>query len=240
MPNRIAQLGGQRFGRLVANRIVGRKYGRVCWECLCDCGTICVVTSGHLRQGTLSCGCARESPPSHGVHGECVDRTHTPEYAAWTSMKQRCDNPHATGFKYYGGRGISVCSRWRESFKNFLADMGRRPSARHSLDRIDNDGNYDAENCRWATKLTQMSNRRPQRSDTRRRGERSWNARVNTASVRIIRRCYEIGMKQIDLAPIFGIGNTTVSLIVRRKIWKHVIHEGSPDHPVSAPRTSVR
>ena len=81
-----------------------------------------------------------------------------PEYVAWTSMKQRCCNRNARGYSRYGGRGIKVCSRWLLSFENFLADMGRRPSPQHSIDRIDNDGNYEPGNCRWATQKQQSAN----------------------------------------------------------------------------------
>lgn len=89
---------------------------------------------------------------THGRYG-------TPEYRAWDAMKQRCTNPKANGYDGYGGRGITVCDRWRYSFENFYADMGDRPSRDHSLDRIDNEGNYEPGNCRWATHSEQMKNR---------------------------------------------------------------------------------
>lgn len=97
---------------------------------------------------------------SHGetkhINGK---RVATPEYRAWQSLKNRCTNPNARDYPYYGGRGIKVCQRWLNSFENFLADMGRRPTPQHSLDRIDPDGDYEPSNCRWATKQEQARNR---------------------------------------------------------------------------------
>jgi hypothetical protein len=94
------------------------------------------------------------------IHGE-TNENRTIEYEAWISMKGRCGNPNATGFKNYGGRGIIVCERWLKSYLAFLADMGRRPSPGHSIDRIDNDGNYEPGNVRWATRHEQNKNKRP-------------------------------------------------------------------------------
>ena len=92
----------------------------------------------------------------HGLSG-------TPEYKAWRAMKDRCFNPNTKYYSNWGGRGIAVCDRWKNSFQNFFLDMGSRPTAKHSLDRIDNDGNYSVENCRWATKAEQQNNQRSNR-----------------------------------------------------------------------------
>jgi len=86
--------------------------------------------------------------------------TDSAEYHSWSGMKQRCKDKNKDGYKYYGGRGITVCGRWRDSFVNFLADMGRKPSPKHSIDRIDGDGNYEPGNCRWATPKEQFLNRK--------------------------------------------------------------------------------
>lgn len=166
---KMESLVGKRFGRLVVLseseiRIqpCGKKKRR--WRCLCDCGqekeiTQCDLISGHTR----SCGCwSRDSSAiTHTTHGHTMDRKQTTEYITWATMIKRCENPNGRGFYYYGRRGVKVCERWRTSFEAFLFDMGKKPSPKHSIDRINNDGNYEPGNCRWATKSQQMKNRRP-------------------------------------------------------------------------------
>lgn len=140
--------------------------GVILWECLCDkslggCGATTIVRGIHLRSGhTQSCGCLAElvQKTCHVTHG----MTKTPEYQSWHGMKQRCTNSRHTSFSDYGGRGISVCDRWM-TFENFLSDMGRKPSTSHSIDRIDNNGNYEPSNCVWASKESQARNNRRNR-----------------------------------------------------------------------------
>ena len=154
-------LTGQRFGRWTVLRYAYTTR-QSCWEVQCDCGTISIRGIAVLRNGSSrSCGCWRKELWSQAVtkHGG----TYTPEFRIWQHMKDRCHNPNNTGYQNYGARGISVDERWRHNFENFLADLGRRPSAKHSLDRIDNDGNYEPGNCRWATHKEQKRNRRNSR-----------------------------------------------------------------------------
>lgn len=124
-------------------------------KCICDCGIECVKHYGHVRtKKTISCGCFRvELNTTHGL-------AHIPEYSAWEHVKGRCLNSRDKEYKNYGGRGITICDRWKGSFKNFFDDMKSRPSETHSIDRINNDGNYEPSNCKWSTPKEQANNRR--------------------------------------------------------------------------------
>lgn len=133
------------------------------WKCLCSCGKTCEVFSGNLNSGhTISCGC-KKGKWKHGEGGSINFVNRSPEYQTMCSMLQRCFNPRAKSYKYYGGRGITVCKEWNslEKFPAFLKSVGRRPSRKHSLDRWpDKNGNYEPGNVRWATAKEQNSNTR--------------------------------------------------------------------------------
>jgi hypothetical protein len=155
---KLKDMTGQRFTRLlVVSRATSDSNGNARWNCACDCGAQTVTSGFTLRNGEAkSCGCLTaeqltERSTKHGMHG-------TPEYVSWASMIQRCTNPRTVKYHRYGGRGIKVCEAWLNSFEQFYADMGPRPSEQHSIERDNTDGHYEPKNCRWATTKEQNNN----------------------------------------------------------------------------------
>jgi len=167
-PRMPIDMSGRRYGRLTVLRLADDvNHGHhVVWMCRCDCGVECNVSGDVLRRGeSRSCGCLRrELTIARNLprHGEARDGNHTAEYRAWQSMLNRCYGTDSQHRMYYRDRGIIVCEHWRASYEAFLADVGRKPSSKHSLDRWpNNDGNYESGNVRWATPTEQAQNRRP-------------------------------------------------------------------------------
>ena len=160
----IIDISRKKFSRLtVVVRDGYTEIGEARWVCVCTCGNKILTGGSALRAGkTKSCGClkAETAGKLNASHMECGKTT---EYIIWQGMKRRCLNSKEQNYHNYGGRGVAVCKRWLNSYENFLADMGRRPSGNHSLDRKDNNGNYNKNNCRWATKIMQCNNTRTNR-----------------------------------------------------------------------------
>lgn len=163
-PGRLINLLGKQYFLLNPVRFSHMQGNHSIWECVCKCGAVVFVRSNNLRTGhTKSCGCynleqKRSSDTKYMPHAGTKFRRRTPTYQSWRCMRERCRYPSNASYPSYGGKGISVCDRWK-FFINFVADMGERPEG-STLDRINPFGNYEPSNCRWLSKSEQQKNKR--------------------------------------------------------------------------------
>lgn len=203
----------ERFGRLtVLVRAPNNHAGKTQWLCQCDCGQELVVLGASLSNGTTSsCGCYRRDRAAglNRSHG----RRNTLEYRSWRAMKDRCLDKSHIAYPRYGGRGITIHPTWLASFEAFFADMGPRQVGT-TLDRIDNDGNYEPGNCRWAPSKTQAGNRRMPKASGK------W--KLTPETVRMIRELHEAGQSYKDLAEQFYVSPLTARRVVTRVSWAHI------------------
>lgn len=182
-------LTGMTFDRLAVSERLESKHNKAMWKCLCTCGNTVIASTGDLRSGnTKSCGCLRSDRCKEGIHlHSCVGQLSL-TYESYSSMLSRCRNPNHSQWSNYGGRGITVCDQWQESFEFFLKDMGERPSSDYSIDRIDTNGNYHKGNCRWATRKVQNRNKRSNHVI-------EWNGKTQT----LVEWSEELGINRMTL-----------------------------------------
>ena len=204
------EIAGQKFGRLTACKETNKRAdGKVVWECMCDCGNKVEVSGKLLKSGnTKSCGCIAAELLSARNMKYPYEVRHLREYIIWAHIKSRCYNKNDAGYKDYGGRGIGMHVEWISNPIAFIEYIGKRPSPKHSIDRIDNDGNYEPGNVRWATRSDQARNTR--------------KTKLNSKIAKAIRFMRKENVMFKDIAKFFGINICLVENVVYNKAWVEV------------------
>jgi len=200
-------LTGQRFNRWIVINFLEIRKKVPYWRCICDCGTEKDVSAFNLKQGTsTSCGCLKSEKLGNQARKHGL--TNSPEHIIWKNMNQRCTNPKRPDYKHYGGRGICICDEWcgENGFQNFIRDMGFKPEENSSLDRIDNNGNYNKDNCRWVTQIEQKRNR-------------SICKIQNMEQANQIREEYKNGIKTKDLALKYNCSKSCINRVLNNTTW---------------------
>lgn len=210
MATKFIDLRGMYFGRLYVLEKMSPygASGLARFKCICECGKVSCHRSDHIRSGQCkSCGCFRSEVCTAKAtsHGHTKGKKYSSEYACWRAMLSRCSNESQQSFALYGAKGISVCDRWSQSFELFLADMGRKPSKAHSIDRIDYCGDYEPSNCRWAT-VTQQSRNKSSNRILRHNGTAmtmvEWSERTGIKQSTICMRLNHYGWNVCDALTI--------------------------------------
>lgn len=215
MPRIHINLEGKIFGRWTVGKRVENCNGKPQYSCQCSCGIIKKIRATSLRRNqSKSCGClsgelTMKRMTKHGF-------SYIPEYPGWVKMIARCYNENDKSYHYYGGRDIIVCDRWKNSFVNFLTDMGHKPTSKHQIDRINNNGNYEPSNCRWAT----VQENTQHRSSSKLTPEKVLQIKLRFANEQRCIRGQEIVKK---VAREYGIKTSTINGIRRGENWKNIL-----------------
>jgi len=197
-------LTGNKYNALTVIKPISRDSRRMVWLCQCDCSTFISVESSCIQRGNVkSCGCRNYDNVQIAIN----PKEKHPLYSGWRAMKYRCNDPKHKSYSRYGARGIKVCPAWQSDFKQFLLDMGERPKG-HTLDRINNNGDYTPENCRWVTHAENLQN--------------SSNAQVSANKVRLIRLLHIAGMTRLELSARFLISYDCVRNMIAYRTWQNI------------------